>query len=87
MLKIFSWGEWWQAAQLESVKIPYQLSVPFQAILGPKFGPIPNGKTPPFFPIGPEKFPIKNAKKVRTLYFVFIATKTNDIYVFTFVDS
>ena len=52
-------------------KMFYQLkmcvsSVPFQAILGPKFGPIPNGKTPPFFPIDPEKFPIKNSKKIRT---------------------
>ena len=61
-------------------------SVPFQAILGPKFGPIPNGKTPPFFPIDPEKFPIKNAKKSELESWFLIATKTNDYYIFTFVE-
>ena len=65
----------------------YTCSVPFQAILGPKFGPIPNGKTPSFFPIDPEKFPIKNSKKIRALKIRFlIATKTNDFYIFTFVE-
>ena len=40
-------------------------SVPFQAIFGPKFGLIPNGKTSPFFPIGSEKFPIRSGRKIR----------------------
>ena len=61
-------------------------SVPFQAILGPKFGPIPNGKTPPFFPIDPEKFPIQNSKKSELESSFLIATKTNDYYIFTFVE-
>ena len=62
-------------------------SVPFQAILGPKFGPIPNGKTPPVFPMDPEKFPIKNSKKNQNFESSFlIATKTNDNYIFTFVE-
>ena len=64
----------------------YDYSVPFHAILGPKFGPIPNGKTPPFFPIDPEKFPIKNSKKSELESSFLIAKKTNDYYIFTFVE-
>ena len=56
-------------------------SVIFQAILGPKFGPIPNGKIPPFFSMAQinsqSEVEEKSGKK-----FVFRATKTNDIAIF-----
>ena len=50
------------------------------------FGPIPNGKTPPFFPIDPEKIPNKKFPKNQLESSFLIATKTNDYYIFTFVE-
>ena len=46
---------------------------------GPIFGPIPNPKYPPFFPISPQKFSFK-AKKIvifRTIWSISVCRNTN----------